>query len=912
MKKKGSAILTVIGAVSILIVLAFAFIGSSRDKAGLSKLASDEKKCEALAESATDFIIQYIKKNANNHKDDNPIPPVYYLLRAPLKKKASGSGSGENAILDVSDTKKLDLADCIPFMNIIDPSIKEFEWDGKVEVTATCELCNAEAFTPFAPEYKVTTIDCEHMPAKGNSAKFLDDINSTCSEGSSDWLPSQWHVQFKFPEGNPTEEVVFYDLKIELSIISGLLSLIGKNMDDLDIPDVSIKISRSVEDSPELSININLDPIKNFKIDFWGCEVLGGPWYPFKDICEGIEELTTIDINIQKEINKAHFFPEIPDKSLPGFKQAVTEGNMTYNFNKYKQSMIDRKNQLKYDSCMNSFSIDSSTDFSDPYYLEKGGVLRIITKVKYNKSESNVIERDLVAEIPFKSSDVQPIAPEYTYFVVNSELANNGNDVVNSAPYGTPIEFNKLDADEAFYNDGSVPIPDGSFILHNVPSKNATVAGVEMAKVDFTPFEDGKRIPGMVRINSDGRPSQIRSFFGLVAQPELTEFNKFFTPFDDITNTNPQNFFNTLVSFCWKYEDEDRDTTPQRYHDFELPVYFDQSFTGQEKFGNAEGIKEIMSFLKSANFAIVSVPTLFYGTAHMEYPLGLRVEGPVDTIFSRTRIYIKATGLLRTLPPHFKDKSEVWLDYKKVVNRSDGSAYDFESNYGSEESRIAEKAIPYGMQKYPGYDDGWSDSNTDQSLLPANCYDALQYAKKATKYYETASEFQSDLTKPVANGGLSDGGVISLNGVYYIKEGGITLGGIRYKGNGLIVCKSGIITIDGEIKRDDSDPDINSTLGLIARGSAISFSTEAEIEAACYSNNKPTVPGDLNLYGNLVCNRFEREDIGSNAYVNYDNTLCSVTPLALHRKVGKFEPRRYAIAFAENWSKFKYEKQEEE
>ena len=62
MKKKGSAILAVLGCITVLAVLAFAFIGSSREKKGISRLMSDEKKCEALAESASDFIIQFIRK----------------------------------------------------------------------------------------------------------------------------------------------------------------------------------------------------------------------------------------------------------------------------------------------------------------------------------------------------------------------------------------------------------------------------------------------------------------------------------------------------------------------------------------------------------------------------------------------------------------------------------------------------------------------------------------------------------------------------------------------------------------------------------------------------------------------------------------------------------------------------------
>ncbi|MBP5470466.1 MAG: hypothetical protein J6Z11_14620, partial [Candidatus Riflebacteria bacterium] len=210
MRKKGSAIIAVIGCITVLAALTFAFIGSSREKKGISRLMSDEKKCEALAESANDFIIQYIKKNANNHEDNNPMAPIYYLLRAPLKVKTAGA-DGANHDLDVSDTKELELETLVPYENVLNPTIEDIGWTGKVTVKSLCELCKAEAFSPSSDGYVVPTIDTEHLPAVGESAKFLDDINASCDEGGTDaskWKDPQWHLQVKFPEGDPKEEEV--------------------------------------------------------------------------------------------------------------------------------------------------------------------------------------------------------------------------------------------------------------------------------------------------------------------------------------------------------------------------------------------------------------------------------------------------------------------------------------------------------------------------------------------------------------------------------------------------------------------------------------------------------------------------------------------------------------------------------
>ena len=77
MRKKGSAILTVIGAISVLVILVVAFISASREKAGLSNLMTDEKKLEAIAESANDYILKFIKTNANINEDSTDANSKY-------------------------------------------------------------------------------------------------------------------------------------------------------------------------------------------------------------------------------------------------------------------------------------------------------------------------------------------------------------------------------------------------------------------------------------------------------------------------------------------------------------------------------------------------------------------------------------------------------------------------------------------------------------------------------------------------------------------------------------------------------------------------------------------------------------------------------------------------------------------
>ena len=289
MKKKGSAIIAVIGCVTVLAVLAFAFISSSREKKGISSLMSDEKKAEALAESTTDLFIKVIKNNANVHEENltaqniQYIEPIYYLLRSPLK----ANGSGDNFKLDISNAKPVKIEDVFDYKQFIDPMISEIGWEGKVEISSICELANAEYFTPYNLDYKVPNIDKEHLPAEGKSAKFLDDDSSSCSETpSSDWSDNTWELRFKFPSGDPTYE--------EYSTKAGILH-------------VTLKVDREREESTLL----------HMRAQIWK-RVLG----------KKVSKTKTLDdFDVQKKMDEANFFPKVNPKTLQGLANGYTKGS---------------------------------------------------------------------------------------------------------------------------------------------------------------------------------------------------------------------------------------------------------------------------------------------------------------------------------------------------------------------------------------------------------------------------------------------------------------------------------------------------------------------------------------------------------------------------------------------------------
>ena len=162
MKRKGSAIITVVVAIVVLVVLALGFISSKHERAGISKMMSDEKKCEAIAESAADYILSYLRKTANKH-DDQPNGGLYYLLRAPLKYSTTEEAN-KNTKLDVTGAKPIeDLDSHVGFSVILQPVIEDLGWTDKVEVESKCEISSAEAFSPTTEGYKVTGINNEHF-----------------------------------------------------------------------------------------------------------------------------------------------------------------------------------------------------------------------------------------------------------------------------------------------------------------------------------------------------------------------------------------------------------------------------------------------------------------------------------------------------------------------------------------------------------------------------------------------------------------------------------------------------------------------------------------------------------------------------------------------------------------------------
>ncbi len=947
MKRHGSAIITVISAIVVLTVLALSFVASRTEKVGISKHLSDEKKVEALAESASDLVLSYIKKNANQHETADDL---YFLLRAPLKYKSSGFK--DNMLLNVDGLNPLENFETIVGYNsTLESVIDDLGWKDSVTIESKCELVNAEAFTPAKSAYKVTGITAKHYEAKGNSAKFLDsEPDSITFNNETDvdvWANGNWKININFPGNNQTYEEKKFKVHVQLnSDVSDAIAKFndatdayneakkeyeqavkdGKTGDKLkpykDAMDEAEQRMKEAEgdwgdaekDSDDgLGINVKLKVKRNDAKDMkfyieaevcitkWLLKLFGiDKYYYIKD-----EKNNTDYWDVDKKIEDTKFFPDIRPVKLSSLRNKVTgsESQPNYDFGTYVNEISSRMGEVK--SGFSSIGVSNlDSDFNDPMLIEKGGVLRITTTAKYQPKDSKKeIKRILVSEIPFKVTDVQPIAPEYTFFVANSPLISGEDPSVYSHTLGEAIDMNNAMSGTKFTSGANAA---GRFVVHNLPLSSD-------GKPSYSLIGGSTgRIPGMVRINTEyssrgDKTTDIRTFIGCFEEPELTEMNQMFTPYEN----SVQNPFNTVPSFCWTNNKGDP-INAQRKHEVEFPVML--QFNEKNKKIENPGIMGFVDVYHRSGFNVVMVPTLLYGHGHMEYPLGINSEGPINTIYSRMRVGAFPNAIV--CPGADKvvtDATEVYYSYEQCSTYSNGSPYDF--NQTATNTQKFDPAV-YGMVNHGSYkeNDGWH-SNKEFQYMPANCYDALQYAKKATRFYETGDEFIKDCGKLIKQGGLNNGTNVELNGVYYIKcsdkeDSLVFKNAMTFSGNGLIVSKKSII-IDNDISLADPKKD---SLGIIARTGNITFNCN-KVEAACFSNVAPELPSgsssSTKIYGNLVCNEFDRAAL-LDVEIIYDNRITSVNPLASLRKAGKFEPKRYAVAFADNWSKFTYEKNKEE
>lgn len=822
---KGSAYLFVLGAISVLSIIVFFFFRASSSRRFSTRMMSDEKKAEALAESAVDLVMGYIREKMN----DGSSPDYYLPFRYPcdLPSGDIGEAEGKNIPLDMANYSEpvLEMEGSVSALEPLKYIIDELGGDTNVtKLKVSISVPHAEAFSAKKSTYEVVGVSEKSAPAGGASAEIYDSYMNLAlapSDGALSSVNGDWKLDFKMPNHTFSDSHKIY---IDL----GIFSVVAK------VKKAIVTVSRlNPTNKDELKIYITLD-VK--VVD----KLLGTTLFRLKP--------TDSDGNITVDVpDKLKEYIDIGEGEtnlgIEGIRKQAMEGN--YN----GTGIIWRASQLA-QAINNEWSgltpvikdkIKSNPYGGNPQVVEKTGVLQIKAEVEYypNGPSGKKIEKILIANRPFKVSDIQPPAPEYSLFIANSDLIFEEDDNPMGLSLGSAIDWAPTTAV-------------ASICIHNLPNgEYDECTGME----GVTGTGGLLQVPGMVRINSRSE-MKINTFLGTLEQPYLTEFNTLVNKMDVAT-------YKVLPTFRWNDS-----PTPNSQYTVEFPVLRDISMSDVWP---CTGFDQVLNFIENCD--ALAGPTLLFGDCFIEYPLGMCVEAKLKQKYGTMVFQVKPCGQ-KDSP---KDISEIKITY---IN----------------------KDKKYGIKGKEAYDTGsWSPDS--QNCKPANLYSLLQYAKKATHFYKSEADFWAD-------SGRFPGGVFDCRGVTYIK-GSLHIGNgdpayeFRVKGKGIVVVKDNII-IANNVRRTDSD----TVFSLIARAGFMEMKDYCDfIEASCYSNSSPVFnkTTKIEINGNLVVNEFRRETIDY-LELNYNSAACRVSPLSVMRDVGKFDPKRYIVSVADNWSSYKFAK----
>ena len=501
--------------------------------------------------------------------------------------------------------------------------------------------------------------------------------------------------------------------------------------------------------------------------------------------------------------------------------------------------------------------------------VEKKGFLEVETLLDfYPKASDNshVIRKKLLVQREFRVADIQPIAPSHSFFVANSALTYEDESVEN--------DDNWKGDDQINWNDGF-----GDLVIQNMPGFKDLISFFDMLIHDFS-FKNILRnvmLPGLVRVNGT-KPMQVK----LGMFPSLTDFS--------VENLKKIE----VLALAVGHKDDSKSACDDKGHDKHnlvpgfksIPFNFwsnAESFDwGYMAGGDAPGSTYWIPF--PPRFA----RTCFFGYFHISPPFSFRMEGNLRKVYSHLKIHLIQI-IIPPIPPWFLGITIPipWL---------------WANSY----------AEPYGFCKWPGYDDedkakeSWDPSKP--ANLPENLYSPVQYLKKASYYYNSSQEFNSDINNRSIM--IGDEKVFICDGVTFVNDS-LTLPKMKVQGRGIIVA-TGNITVNGNLERVEHYNDGNpSIFSIVARNGSVMVGPSCKLIEACVYGDRglQVTPGSkLEINGNLCINRCKRSDIGGNVTVYYKSKHCRSSLLSMIRPIAKYEPTRYYVTLSSKISSFKFVK----
>ncbi|MEW6712630.1 MAG: hypothetical protein AB1403_22620, partial [Candidatus Riflebacteria bacterium] len=606
--KKGSAYLIVIGAISVLTIVAIFFLRANTSKRFTTRMMSDEKKAEALAESAVDLVMGYLREKMND-----PASQDYYLpFRFPceLKKDNLGDNSGKNIPLEIDPYNDpiLELEGSTSALEPLEYIITELGGPDNVKLKVSVKVPYAEAFSAKKNGYDVVGVSERSKQAKGASAQFYDSVTnltSGSSDGSLSSVNSDWKLDFKLP--NHTYQQTH---KVHLP----------------EAPDWAIKrddvvVTRMEPYDTSLFVHgdlyIHVDAIvkevKIFPDDENGSMTI--------DVMEKIAEYVGAE-------QKADGTFEL--LTMESLRDQAMEGDHNSTGLTWQASELIDQIESGWSALPDPVKnlIKAEPYGSKPQVVEKTGVLSIKAEVEYwpNGPTGKKIMRTLIANKPFKVSDIQPPAPEYSFFVANSNLLFEDDDNPLGVSLGGAINWSPA------YSVASICIHnllDGEYETMNGLQGSTGGGGAK------------SQVPGMVRINSRGE-MKINTYLGTKEQPYLTEFNA-------LVHQAAISNYKVLPTFKWNDS-----PSPSAQYEIHFPVIKETSLSSDWP---CTGVKNMLNFLSLCD--ALEGPSQFFGKCFMEYPLGMVVEAPLKQKYGTTIIQVKPIG--KSDSPN--DFSEIRIKY---------------------------------------------------------------------------------------------------------------------------------------------------------------------------------------------------------------------------------------------------------
>jgi len=205
--RSGSAYLFVIGIISVLVVFVLFFFRSTTSRRFTTRMMTDEKKAEALAEAAVDLVMGYVKEKMNDEAEPNFY--TYFRIPCDLTQPSFGTSDGRNIPLNLNNySEPIEMHGNEPALSPIRSLVDELGGEDLVKVKVFCSVTYAEAFAARKDGFHVVGQSKKSAEAVGDSAKFLDSMSnlSLPGDGSLNSYNSDWKLDFKLPNRTYSEK----------------------------------------------------------------------------------------------------------------------------------------------------------------------------------------------------------------------------------------------------------------------------------------------------------------------------------------------------------------------------------------------------------------------------------------------------------------------------------------------------------------------------------------------------------------------------------------------------------------------------------------------------------------------------------------------------------------------------------